>query len=903
MLTISRRYYWLALLGGMVLSLLCGSGVEFIASAGPPFRPTPTPLPPSDGGQVILQGVGGKFPDLVVESITVIPERPLTKQQAIIQVTIRNQGKEVKDDNNFFVDLYIDPDAPPEGGCPSSPGTPGDYWWGVQGAWMTAGASYVLTTTWVFTDTRTYDLYAQVDTECNVIEADEYNNVAGPVGVQVVWVRTAECFRQDSHPDFQYGFSNLDISQPDGMLYLGAAYSVGEPSDSAGGTPALDHRPEVMVNDVTYTLPFTTTPTTDTTKQEAPVMVNGPGDDLYVIWEDSRNGELYNQDIYFAYSLDGGDTWSQDIRVNQDALTVPANQGAPDLAFDAASSTLYAIWHDNRAGNYDIYVARSTDGGRTWHEVEGNPVNDDLRGADQLNPALAVDEEGILYAVWQDERNGNSDIYFALSCDGGESWSRNVFVSNDPESPEATEQWQTSPSLAVYGGKVYVAWEDERSLFVGDPADIYFTWGKPCHDPCDPDAGCDSVSFDVPIRVNDDDLGAEQRQPVIAAHGMTVYVTRMETIDDPEDPEQTIDVVCTDVYPGAALHFAWQDFRAGPEDPDIYYAWTFADFEYRETLPCEPVGEIVPPDPEELVDNPFGLDYEILGNKQVNSWQPSPQAADDSCAHPQDEAWGDYEGSSWQGDPAMLVSGDGVFIAWADGWVFDDYWNYDIWVANTYRISGESGEYLIGESVVVNDNAKLYSYLNAEKYPEYGPASARQGHPSLASCTGLPCVVWDDNRRADPLAGCVSNHDIFFARPRASSLTEGVYLSPVFDAGLEDATWYIIDWWGVTPHGTKLIFQTRMGNTPWPDEHWTQWTGAVEQDGERVYDAPGQHIVDEAGNPFPRYRYIQYKARLVSCAGSGASPYLYSVTLYHNHPVYRTFLPLIWRGFSAPWKH
>jgi hypothetical protein len=552
---------------------------------------------------------------------------------------------------------------------------------------------------------------------------------------------------------------------------------------------------------------------------------------------------------------------------------------------------LYAAWQDSRSGDYDIYVAHSNDGGQTWQEAGGNPVNDDLTGANQLNPSLSV-SGGTLYLAWQDERNGQSHIYFARSMDGGEHWDRNVFVSDDPESPEVTEQWQTAPALVVYHEMVYVTWEDE---YGDDPSDIYYVWGRPCDDP-----GCDNICFDVPIRVNDDALGSMQRQPDMAAHVAVASVRRTETIPDPENPAETIEVECYDAYEGTALHFVWQDFRAEVTDPDIYYAWAFDldfDFAYGIDLGL-PIPRCVS---YPGVDNPFGVDHEILGNKKVNSGTGLlQQPADDGCYHPQDEAWGDYQGALWQEHPTILIREGGVYglygvyIAWADGWVFDDYWNYDLWLARTYRVDVESGEYLIADHWVVNDNAKLYGYLNAEDYAAYGPAQSRQGHPTLAYCAGLPCVAWDDNRRGDPLAGGICNHDIYFTRPGPTP-TEGVYLSPIFDADSTDAVWYVIDWWATTPYCGRLVFQTRLGNTPWPDGEWTQWTGAVNWDGDWVYDAPGQHIMDEAQNPYPRSRYIQYKARLFSYCGSGGSPNLQSVTLYHNHSGYGTLLPLIWR--------
>jgi hypothetical protein len=884
-----RRYHWL-LLGGVLLLLVLGTRADLIASAQP-SRPTPTPLPsPPDGGEIAPQGVGGKFPDLVVESITTMPERPIVEQQTIIQLTIKNQGEEdVPFGNNFYVDLYVDPEVPPEPGCPASEGTIGDWYEGVQGGEMKAGISYVLTTEWVFTDTRTYRLYAQVDTGCSVVETDEYNNVEGPADLRV---STGRCYRQDSHPDFQYGFSNLDVSHPDGLLYLSGAYAVPAPIDSLTGTPALDHDPDVMVNDGT-----------DTARHVAPVMVKGEGNTLYMAWEDGRNGEVDDKDIYFAHSLDGGQSWTQDIRVNQDPITTIANQASPALAFHG--TTLYAMWQDDRGGNYDIYLARSINDGQTWREV-GNPVNDDEGAADQLNPSLTVGDDGTLYAVWQDERNGNDDIYFSQSRNGGVTWSRNVFVTDDPES---TEQRQTSPSIAVHEGMVYLAWEDERNRLVGDPADIYFVWGRPCVDP-----KCDDPSFDLDIRVNNEDSGAEQRQPVLATHDVvrtahrTITYTEQITGGVTEQKEGT----CTDYFLGTAIHFAWQDFRNGEDDPDIYYAWKFDDFVFThwQADPEIPIAELCEPTAEEIANELTSLnaDTGIHGNTKINAplgdysaclppdhWWPY----DDLCAHPQDEPWGGYEGATWEGHPAIEAKADGVFVAWSDGRNFDDYWNYDIYVASTYRIDPESSEYLISENIVVNDNVKLHQYLNAERYSEYGPASVRQDRPTLALCDDcfLPYVAWDDNRRADPLAGCPGSHDIYFARPGITNTT-GIYLSPVIDADFEGTIWYTLDWWGVTPHGTNLTLQTRMGSTPWPDENWSQWTGPVLQDEEWVYDAPGQHIVDEYGDPFPHSQYLQYRVNLSSCptCSPGASPCLSRVTVSYRH-LYTVILPMTFKAY------
>ena len=119
-----------------------------------------------------------------------------------------------------------------------------------------------------------------------------------------------------------------------------------------------------------------------------------------------------------------------------------AEQWEPALAV-GPDGTLYAVWTDERNGDGDIYFARSTDGGATWSA--NVQVNDDAAEARQGNPALAVGPDGTLYAVWEDPRNGDSDIYFARSTDDGATWSANVRV-NDDAGTASTAYWWSPPS-------------------------------------------------------------------------------------------------------------------------------------------------------------------------------------------------------------------------------------------------------------------------------------------------------------------------------------------------------------------------------------------------------------------------------------------------------------------------
>ena len=76
-------------------------------------------------------------------------------------------------------------------------------------------------------------------------------------------------------------------------------------------------------------------------------------------------------------------------------------------------------------------------------------VNDDAVdvSANKLHPSLVISDGGYIYVAWQDQRNGNDDIYFSRSNNGGANWLQpNTFVTDDPET---SVQMQRSPSISL----------------------------------------------------------------------------------------------------------------------------------------------------------------------------------------------------------------------------------------------------------------------------------------------------------------------------------------------------------------------------------------------------------------------------------------------------------------------
>jgi hypothetical protein len=91
---------------------------------------------------------------------------------------------------------------------------------------------------------------------------------------------------------------------------------------------------------------------------------------IYVAWADQRNGES-DTDIWIIRSSNRGDNWSTPIRVNQD--NSKKHQFLPWMTIDQSNGIVYLVYYDRR--NYDdlqtdVYLAWSMDGGNKFSEVK-----------------------------------------------------------------------------------------------------------------------------------------------------------------------------------------------------------------------------------------------------------------------------------------------------------------------------------------------------------------------------------------------------------------------------------------------------------------------------------------------------------------------------------------------------
>lgn len=204
----------------------------------------------------------------------------------------------------------------------------------------------------------------------------------------------------------------------------------------------------------------------DDNTTEGAVPAVGPNGEIYVAW-------AWNNKIWFDRSLDGGLTWlAQDVVVADqpggwtfDIPGITRCNGMPVLVCDLSDGphrgTLYVNWGDQRRGenDTDIWVAKSTDGGRTWSKPRR--VNDDKKGKHQFLSWLAVDQTtGHLYCVFYDRRayaDERTDVYLAVSREGGKKW-ENLKISDSPFDPTKFVFFGDYNHISAHAGVVRPIW-------------------------------------------------------------------------------------------------------------------------------------------------------------------------------------------------------------------------------------------------------------------------------------------------------------------------------------------------------------------------------------------------------------------------------------------------------------
>ncbi len=332
-------------------------------------------------------------------------------------------------------------------------------------------------------------------------------------------------------------------------LWIAVWYS----GDDLGGTIGIDR--DILVarstdNGATWSdpAPLNTNAASDAGDDKEPQLTTDGAGRWVAVWgsNDDLGGSIDTDgDILVSISADNGATWSDPAPLNTNAAADEGLDSSPQVTTDRQGLWI-AVWHswDDLGGTIgtdgDILFALSADNGATWTNpapLNTNATSDS--GSDRF-PQLATDTVGHWVTVWssEDDLGGtigtDTDILFALSTDGGGSWTPPAPLNTDASTDIGGDG---RAQVTTDGAGHWVAVWNSAEL-PGTDLDILFarstddgtTWTDP-----------------APLNANaQGDLFYNDLKPQVATDGLGVWVAVWEFAPHPFFDNDIVFSVSTD---------------------------------------------------------------------------------------------------------------------------------------------------------------------------------------------------------------------------------------------------------------------------------------------------------------------------------------------------------------------
>jgi hypothetical protein len=565
---------------------------------------------------------------------------------------------------------------------------------------------------------------------------------------------------------------------------------------------------------------------------------------FYVAWQDRRN---YNYDIFAVrsyYSVDPCPALTADLGFYPESALSEDEIQATD------ADGLYLCWgYDSRISD-DPGV--TTQAAPDITALQGVRVQDIKHYTTGDPPELIVTEvitARVAYVVvtWEDDREGDLDIYMTYSEDGGETFVQDRRLNDDKpvnttngfrqQTPAvAINQWMkfitisketedgvASTTVEVPVTTMHIVWQDYRNSSPGtnDDPDIYYSTIT-----VEPDGEFPwpvQFQYGAQTKVNEDDQRAWQTGPV------------WQSDPDVSATSSGLTLAESDSYNAFVAWADWRNYGAGDfSNPDIYFR-LFSTV----STPTEFVG---------------GNNVMVNNNARLHDFNTATYTDYRRDMPPHAEQRHPAISSTLVASWPDVIEG-WLYVVWDDDRILDPFSNYDVYLARSNMLFG----------------GHRREFWTDPFDPEVPGQGVRYGSGAFIS------RIYDGGS-ADTEWYYVDWHAI---------TDDGTYITVQTRMGNTPAEVLAGDW-----YPTRYPYPTDPVNV-----------GAPLQG----YDAPGQHIEDALGNTCPdncpTARYIQYRVNfwardtiLESDDVALNTPFLFDVILGYEPP-FRVYLPVVLRNY------
>lgn len=230
----------------------------------------------------------------------------------------------------------------------------------------------------------------------------------------------------------------------------------------------------------------------------------------------------HNNNIYVSWCLGSSDydCYYQKINKDSGAKLWVSDKKIEDLnnssqlnlkIFASPTSTdFFAVWQDNKDGNYDIYLQKFDEAGNSlWsNSVRVNSNDESSNSSDQYDPNIFVDNSDNAYIEWTDTRNSISSIYIQKIDKGGTK----LFAGDVMVNTQSSDNSYSGDICMDANNNIYVTWIYDsganKKVFIQKFNDV----------------GVKQTSGD--IYVNAEDVIANRYSPsILCANESNVYVS------------------------------------------------------------------------------------------------------------------------------------------------------------------------------------------------------------------------------------------------------------------------------------------------------------------------------------------------------------------------------------------